>query len=98
MVAVGGGRRGEDDVGPGESLAEALGGIAAGLVPVAEVAQLDREDRCLEGVEPVGPGGQLMVVAGLSPCVRSSRTFASSSASSVTSAPPSPQPPRFLVG
>src|SRR4051794_40305381 len=64
VVAVGSGRSGRDDAAAGQPLAERCGGVAATLVPGGEVAQLDLEDRRLQGVETVGAGGQLVMVAG----------------------------------
>src|SRR4051812_10045415 len=63
VVAVGPRRGGGDHLAAGQPGAQGGGGVAAALVPVRQVAQLDLEDRRLQGVEAVGAGRQLVVMA-----------------------------------
>ena len=99
VVAAGPGGRGQRHARAGEPVAQTRSETAPVVVPAVEPAQLHAQQRGLQGVEPRRGADHAVVVARLL-AVRSQEADArfGRSGSAVTTAPPSPQAPRFLVG
>ena len=80
-----------------------LGSIAmrkspSAVVPFVQVRKLGREQGGLERIETAVSPTQDMLEAGSLSVVANRRARAATSSSFVTTAPPSPRAPRFLVG